>query len=98
MRRLDGYTCPRIAMVRTVEQIVLVLRHRRQLDVAVDIDMACRAGTAAAAQREHLVDAAVAQHFHDRHSGRRLDLALFALARHDDKLGHQSTPSYPDWQ
>ena len=56
--------------------------------------MAGCAGAAAAAQREHLVDAAVAQHFHDRQSGRRLDLALLALARHDDKLGHQSTPSY----
>ncbi len=81
-------------MIRAVEQIVLVLRHRRQLDLAVDIDVTGRAGAAAAAQREDLVDAAVAQHLHDRQSGRRLDLALFALARHDDKLGHQSTPSY----
>src|SRR3546814_10613696 len=46
-----------VAIARRIEQVVLVLAHRRDR-IAVtrlDMDVACRADTAAAAQREQLV-------------------------------------------
>src|SRR3546814_8135483 len=47
-----------VAIARRIEQVVLVLAHRRDL-IAVtrlDMDVACRAATDAAAQREQLVN------------------------------------------
>jgi hypothetical protein len=69
-RHLAGQARIFVAVVRTVEQVVprprsasgqLVGMKRR-----IDVDMAGRAATAAAAQRQQLVKAVVADDFHQR--------------------------------
>src|SRR3546814_10217384 len=69
-RNLAGEPRIRIAVGAAVEQVVLVLAHRRQLvcPSLVDKDMAGGARAAAAAKREQFVKACVADHLHHRRS------------------------------
>lgn len=55
-------------MAGAVEQAVLILAERRQpVDIgSIDMDVAGRAGAAAATQRGRLVDAGIADHLHHR--------------------------------
>src|SRR3546814_12730488 len=57
------------------------------------MDMARRARAAAAAQREQLVEARVADILHHGQAGVALDLMLGPVARHDNQLGHASPSS-----
>src|SRR3546814_64633 len=73
-----------------IEQIILVLAHRRQFGrkFRVDMDVAGGARTATAAQGKHFVDAVVADHFHHRKARLARDHAFFPFAGDDDKCGH----------
>src|SRR3546814_7682403 len=57
------------------------------------MDMARRARAAAAAQREQLVEARVADILHHGQAGVAFDLMLGPVARHDNQLGHASPSS-----
>ena len=78
------------AMVGRVEQIVLVGLGRADLadPFRVDMDVAGRAGAAAAAQCEQLVEAVVADILHDAPADAALDRLFGAVAGDDDELGH----------
>src|SRR5690606_41331363 len=55
-----------VAVRRAVEQVVLVLAHRRQFvrKFRIDMDMASGARTAATTKGEQFIKAIVANHFH----------------------------------
>src|SRR3546814_13551377 len=57
------------------------------------MDMARRARAAAAAQREQLVEARVADILHNGQARVAFDLMLGPVARHDNQLGHASPSS-----
>src|SRR3546814_269790 len=84
-----------VAVAGRIEQVVLVLAHRgKRVRVAgLDMDVAGRAGTAAAAQREQFVEPGVADIFHHGQAGVALDLMLGPVARHHNQLGH-ACPQY----
>src|SRR5688500_972413 len=79
-----------VAIRRAVEQVVLVLAHRRQFGrkFRIDMDVASRATAAAAADREQFVEAVVADHFHYAEARFAHDFAFFPFPGDDDKLGH----------
>jgi DNA-3-methyladenine glycosylase II len=79
-----------VAVVARIEQVVLVLAHRRQLveERRVDVDVAGRARAAPAAQRQQLVEAVVADRLHHAEPVDGLDGRFFPGAGDDGQLGH----------
>ena len=78
-------------VVRAVEQIVFVRASRRQSlqPPLVDMDVAGRAGAAAAAQGEEFVEAVVADDLHHAVARARFDGGFGSVAVDDDELGHK---------
>jgi len=78
-------------MIGRIEQLVLVPLHRLQplKPFAIDVDVAGRAGAAASAEREQLVEPVVADVLHHAPAGAALDLVLGAVAGDDDEAGHE---------
>src|SRR3546814_2914430 len=79
-----------VAMVGTVEQVVLILADRGQAvgEGRVDEDMAGRAGAAAAAQRQQFVKAVVADDLHHGKAALRLHRLFFARTVDHDQFRH----------
>ena len=75
-------------MIGAVEQIFLVLAAGWQsaCKIRIDINMAGRAGAAAAAQRQKLVKTIVADHFHQAHAFISLNLVGLARTIHNNQL------------
>ena len=80
----------RLAMIGRFQQIVLVFGHFGQLVGIgrIDMDMAGRARTATAAQRQQLVETIVADRFHHGEAVGDVDFAGFAFTSGHDQFGH----------
>ena len=79
-----------IAMIRTVEQIIFVFAHGRNLveECRINMDVAGGTGAASATQREQFIDAAVPDDFHHGQPFLALENNLFAFTRNHVDLGH----------
>ncbi len=84
------------AVIAAFEQIVFIFADRRKLVscAAIDMDVARRARTASAAQREQFVKAIVADGFHHGQAIFDFDFARLAFAIGDDQLWHEFHSSW----
>ena len=76
-------------MIGAFKQIVLVFAHRRKLilECAVDMDMACRARTAATAKRQQLIKTVVPNGFHHSQAIANFNRRFFTFAIDDNQFG-----------
>jgi hypothetical protein len=91
---LTGQSRRRRAMIGAVEKLVFVLLYLRQLvyKSRITIHVTGRAGAAAAAQREPIVDARTTNNLHDGQSGLAVNGHLGTLSRRYNKLRHVCLP------